>query len=74
MICDDLRIDIFERRVKNREECAVRYAEIIRIANHEGDLDVSRLNDAIILRWSRSALDFIKNRAWQIVDPGAARK
>lgn len=69
-IIDELCFEVLDHRIKNRMECASQYAVLIRIANIDGDLDVSKLNDAIIIRWSRSGLNFIKNAAWKIAFPG----
>lgn len=68
---DELSVKVLNGIIVTRAECAVDYAKVIRRANAEGEFDVAKLNDAIIIRWSRSGLDFIKKRAWQIVDPGS---
>lgn len=70
-VADELCVEILEGRIKTREDCSVQYAKVIKACNAVGEFDVARLNDAIVIRWSRSALDFIKKRAWQRVDPGS---
>lgn len=44
------------------------YENIIRLSGIYGDPDVSGLNDAIIKRWSESALMYIKKKAWKAVE------
>ena len=62
---DDLRVSILDGQIKTREKCAIEYAAIIRASQWSGvSPDVAALNDAIVIRWSRSGLNFIKKRAW----------
>ena len=72
---DDLRIDILEGRIKNRQKCAIEYAAIIRAAEMSGEAaDVAALNDAIVIHWSRSGLNFIKELAWRFAAQPAQKQ
>lgn len=59
--------EIADKRLK-REDVALSYAFAIR----QGEkLDWRKINEAIIERWSPSALKWIKTRAWKIAGHGA---
>jgi len=55
-----------------RDDIAVHYAHAL-AAHADGDLLTSinwyAVNDAIRKRWSMSELEYIKTRAWEMVDP-----
>lgn len=62
---ETLIINILNGSIKTRQKCAIEYAGVIRAAEMSGiDYDVTILNDVIVIRWSRSGLDFIKKKAW----------
>lgn len=54
--------EIADKRLK-REDVAMSYAFAIR---QDAKLDWRKVNEAIIDRWSLSALKWIKERAWKI--------
>lgn len=67
---DNLRVDILDGRIKTRLKCAIEYAAIIRAAQWaKQEPDVALLNDAIVIRWSRIGLDYIKKKAWDMAAP-----
>ena len=51
-----------------RKDIALIYAFGIR--DEPDKTDWAKVNEAIISRWSLSALDYIKNRAWRIIEKG----
>jgi hypothetical protein len=56
--------EIADPRMK-RDDVALTYAFAIR---QRAEMDWSKVNHAIIDRWSLSALKYIKERAWRLVD------
>lgn len=48
-----------------RDNVALSYA--LGIASDE-DIDYGKINRAIVARWSFSALDYIKRKAWKIIE------
>ncbi len=69
---ENLRVGILDGQIKTRQKCAIEYAAVIRAAQMSGsEPDVHMLNDAIVIRWSRSGLDFIKKKAWAMAFPPA---
>lgn len=65
-LIDDLRVAVLDGGIKTREQCAEAYANFMRAVPPQEYLDVAKLNDAIVIRWSISGLKFIKDRAWKI--------
>ena len=49
-----------------RRSIALTYAFCIR--DHQSVVDWGRINKAIIKRWSKSGLQFIKRMAWKLID------
>lgn len=58
-------LDEIANRAMTRADVAQTYAMLIRQADET--CDWRRINEAIIRRWSRSALEYIKRRAWKLV-------
>ena len=51
-----------------RDDAALTYAFGLRNAANGEKIDWPKVNAAIIARWSRSALIYIKERAWKIYE------
>jgi len=58
-------IENTEAWYSTRNSVAFDYAWGIRY--HESEIDWPRVNAAIIERWSKSALAYIKRRAWKVL-------
>jgi hypothetical protein len=56
--------DIEDPRM-TRDDVAMTYAFCIRQA---GEIDFAAINRAIVDRWSLSALEYVKTRAWRLVE------
>ena len=54
--------------ISKRDEIVPLYAELIMLAHLTGDFEVKEVNQAIIEKWSYSAMDYILNNAWKIVE------
>jgi hypothetical protein len=54
-------------RDSTRDNVALTYA--FTITSRE-EIDVEKINKAIVARWSYSALEYIKKKAWKIVEGG----
>lgn len=65
---DRTAIDRWLLGFKNRDEVAVEYARLIRARPATPPSTWVNLNAAIIDRWSRSGLLYIKRKAWKIVE------
>lgn len=52
---------------ENRDQAAIGYASMLRHVPHD-DPAFKALNEAIIRRWSPSALRYIKTRAWKFAE------
>lgn len=66
---DDITHESFTEPFKlTREQAAELYAKFIRQEMAKGGLDAESVNNAIIARWSRSGLRYIKGLAWNIVE------
>lgn len=58
--------EIADKRL-TRDDVALTYAWLIR---QPDDADFPTVNQAIVDRWSASALEYIKGKAWRMVDNG----
>lgn len=56
--------EIADKDVK-RDSIALTYAFCI---SSSEEIDIGKINRAIAARWSRSAVDYIKGKAWKIVE------
>lgn len=73
MNAPELEAAIKDGRVKTRAQAGHEYAGVIHeyMRTHApddgtSDATVASLNDAIVSRWSRSGLDWIKKRGWAV--------
>ncbi len=60
-------LDEIANPAMTRDDVAQTYAILIHL---DADCDWARINEAIIRRWSRSALEYIKRKAWRMVVRG----
>ena len=62
---DIILIDIADIKNTVRDDIALTYACCL--TSNEGT-DFSKINKAIVARWSRNALTYIKEKAWKLVE------
>ena len=65
--CANRVISLAWDRAKTRDDVVPAYADLIR----SGKTNVVLANHVIESRWSRHALDYIKRKAWNLVDQDA---
>lgn len=61
-----------EDRNNKRNKIAYEYGWLLQ-SRHSNDLNWEKINNAIVERWSISALGYIKDKAWKIVQANASR-
>ena len=65
MCCESTLLDEIKHKEVKRKHIAQTYALALRSSEHrEGRIDWAKVNKAIMDRWSRSGLVYIKNMAW----------
>lgn len=63
MDCENVILREIEDRDCKRDTVALTYAFCLR---SDEKIDYEKINKAIIARWSKSALNYIKTRAWKL--------
>lgn len=62
---EEMILQAIEDKASKRDSIALRYAFCI---SSDEVIDYKKINRAIMARWSKSALNYIKRGAWQIVE------
>ena len=65
MCCEATLLSEIEMKEIKRDHLALTYALAIR---SEENVDYAKVNKAIMHRWSRAGLNYIKHRAWGILE------
>ena len=65
MFCEEIILQEIGNKESTRDNVAVTYA-FCRTSREK--VDFSKINIAIINRWSFSALKYIKSKAWKIIE------
>lgn len=63
---DLILADILGKSGFTRDDAAYMYAFLIK--HHQCDCDWPRINRAIAKRWSRDGLEYIKSKAWKMME------
>ena len=69
MFCEDVILQEIADKKFDRDNVAITYAFCIDSSEKS---DFSKINRAIVDRWSRSALQYIKKEAWKLKEIGIA--
>jgi hypothetical protein len=65
--CEETLISEIADKAMTRHSVAITYALAIQSGDNRNLINWHRVNTAIIERWSRSGLEYIKRRAWRLV-------
>lgn len=63
MFCEETILEEIANKEVTRDNVAVTYAFCI---DSSEIIDIAKINKAIVKRWRRSALEYIKNKAWKL--------
>ena len=63
MFCEEIILQEIEDKHSTRKDVAITYAFCI---DSSEDVHFGKINNAIVSRWSYSALHYIKRRAWKL--------
>ena len=70
MSCEEIILEEIANKEATRDNVALTYAFCI---DSSEKIDFAKINKAIVDRWSRSALQYIKKEAWKLKGVGSRR-
>ena len=65
MFCEEIILEEIANKEITRDNVAVTYA-FCRTSSEK--VDFAKINRAVVDRWSRSALEYIKKEAWKLME------